>query len=372
MLRVLLLMLLPVAVQAQTVALPAITVTEVRQERLTEHVIASGLVTPVETVEVQPLIDGQPVQTVEAEVGDRVEEGEVLARLSEATLELNRARLEAQRAQSEAAAAQAEAGLTEAEAAAVEARADAERIEQLAAQNATSQAALDQARAALATAEARVTAARAQSEAARAEVQVAEAQLADLDLQLSRTEVRAPVAGQILTRNATIGAIASGAGEPMFTLSRDSALELRADVAESDLLHLAPGQPATLRLTDGSTLNGTVRLVEPQVDETTRLGRVRIAVADPARLRPGLFAQADIRTEERETLSVPTTALRREGGEAYVMRVVDGLVEEAAVTPGIREGDRVEVQGLQAGDRIVAKAGAFLHDGDRIEPVPAS
>ena len=68
-----------------------------------------------------------------------------------------------------------------------------------------------------------------------------QAQLANVDLQLARTDVKAPFAGEITARNAQLGAIASAAGQPMFTLIRDGALELRADVAEADLTRLAGG-----------------------------------------------------------------------------------------------------------------------------------
>ncbi|WP_128254249.1 efflux RND transporter periplasmic adaptor subunit [Falsirhodobacter deserti] len=357
---------------AQEASLPALTVTEARREVLTDRVIVSGLVQPVQRVEVQPLIDGQPVEALEADVGDYVAAGQVLARLSTATLELQRARLQAQRAQAEAAAAQAEAGRVEADASAVEARANAERTSQLQARNATSQAAVDQARAGAATAEARVTAAAQQVAAAKADIRVVDAQLADLDLQLRRTDVTTPVAGRVITRNAAIGQIASPSAEPMFVLIRDGQLELRADVSETDLLRLAQGQPATLTLPDGSTLQGRVRLVEPQVDETTRLGRVRIAVDDSSRLRAGLFAQAEIAAAQRETMALPATAVGRDAEGSFVMTVTDGTVHRTPVTTGIREGGMVEIaNGLSEGVQVVAKAGAFVREGDRINPVPA-
>lgn len=356
---------------AQEAALPALTVTEVRREVLTDRILASGLVQPVERVEIQPLIEGQPVERLEAEVGDRVDEGDVLARLSATTLELERTRLNAQRAQAVAAAAQAEAGRVEAEANAVEARANAERVAQLQARDATSEAAVDQARAGAATAEARITAARQQVAAAEADIRVADAQIADLDLQLSRTEVRTPVAGQIIARNATVGAIASANADPMFVLMRDGALELRADVAEGDLLRLSNGQPAQVRAVDGTVLPGRVRLVEPQIDEATRLGHVRVEVEDSAPLRPGLFAEATIIAAEREVPSLPATAVAQDVDGTFAMKVVEGVVARTPVTTGIRDGARIEIlSGLSVGDTVVARAAAFVRDGDRVRPVP--
>ena len=93
---------------------------------------------------------------------------------------------------------------------------------------------------------ARVTVARQSLEAARAQLALQDAQRANVELQLTRTEVKAPVAGLITARNATLGAIATAAGKPMFVMERDGALELRADLAEADLPRLKPGAPARL------------------------------------------------------------------------------------------------------------------------------
>jgi HlyD family secretion protein len=98
----------------------------------------------------------------------------------------------------------------------------------------------------------------------------------------------------------------------MFTLIRDGALELHADVVESDLLRLAPDQPAAIRVAGvAAPLTGHVRLVEPTVDAATRLGRVRIALDDPAAVREGMFGEAEITVAERAGSAVPVTAVER-------------------------------------------------------------
>lgn len=363
-------LLLPLPAPAQDAPPPAVTVTEVQTRDLTARVIVSGLIAPVERVAVQPLIEGQPIDELLADVGDTVQAGATLARLSPATLTLQKSRLTAQRASAQAAVAQAEAGRIEAEAAATEANATAERTAQLQAQGATSQAAIDQARAGRATSAARLAAAVQQVQAARAEQDVADAQIADIDLQLQRTAVTAPVSGEVMERNADRGAIASAGGSPMFVLIRDGALELRADVTEADLTTLRVGQPATLRVVGNVEIDGTVRLVEPQIDAATRLGRVRIAVDDPAALRPGMFAEGRVVTAERRSLALPVGAVGHDGNGNFALRVEGGTVRRVPVNVGIRDGNHVEItEGLAAGDRIVARAGAFVRDGDRVTAV---
>ncbi|TNC59174.1 efflux RND transporter periplasmic adaptor subunit [Rubellimicrobium roseum] len=358
---------------AAEAALPAITVSEVRALPLTDRVIASGLVDAVEEVAVQPLVEGQPIDELLADVGDTVTEGQVLARLSTSTLELQLSQLAANRATAEASITQAEASLVEARASAEEAQRVANRTAELAEAGSVSSAQRDQAEAAAVQAQARLRVAEQGIASAQAQLELADAQIANAELQLSRTEVKAPVAGLVVARNAQVGAIASSAAGPMFTLVRDGAMELRADVSEQDLLKLRPGQAARLSAVQGSApIPGEVRLVEPAIDPQTRLGVARVQIDDPSRVVKGMFLTAEVIVDEQEMMAVPVTAVGQGPDGATVMRVRDGVAERVSVTVGIRDGGLIGItEGLEAGDQVVTKAGAFVRDGDRINPIPA-
>lgn len=362
------------AAPAVAPALPAISVTEVAIVPLSDRIIASGLIAAVEEVQVAPLVEGQPLDSLLVDVGDMVTEGQVLAVLSRSTLDLQKTEAVASLAAARSTIAQAEAQLVEAESSAAEAARVASRTAKLREQGTTPQAQLETANSNAVSANARVTVARQGLESARAQLALAEARLENVELMLSRTEVKAPVAGKIVARNAKIGAIATAAGQPMFVITRDAALELRADVSESDLLRLAPGQKASLRAIGmADALQGTVRLVEPTIDPVTRLGRARIQVDQAGELRTGMFVEAEILAAERESLAVPVSAIGSTPEGSSVMRVKDGVVERVQVTTGIRDGGMVEItSGLAAGDQVVLKAGAFVRAGDRINPVPAT
>ncbi|MDP3960851.1 MAG: efflux RND transporter periplasmic adaptor subunit [Pseudorhodobacter sp.] len=354
--------------------LPAITVSAVARQTLRDRVLASGLVGPVETVQVPPLIEGQPIQSLLVEVGDRVAAGQVLAQLSSATLELQKSQFLATLASARAAIAQVEAQLIEARSSADEAQRVNLRTTTLKNQGTASQAAADQAAANAISATARVAVTTQSLAAAQAQLALVEAQIATVDLQLGRTRVIAPVAGVVVERNAQLGGVASAAGPAMFVLIRDGALELRADVAEPDLLRLAVGQRAQLAAvgTDAA-LTGTVRLVEPAIDTATRMGRARISIDVPDQMRAGMFVDASILVAERAALAVPVTALGSGAEGTTVMRVRGGLVERLAVVTGIRDRGMIEiVSGLAEGDLVVTKAAAFVRDGDHINPVPAT
>ena len=360
----------PAPAEPPAASLPAITVTPVIETVLRDAVFATGIFQPADTVFVQPQIEGQAIEEVHADVGDRVEAGQVLARLSDRTLTHQRSQLNASRAAAVATIAQTRAQIAEATALRDDAKRTWARTSKLSEQGTASTASLEQAEAQAATAEARLNAAVEGLGAAEAQIDLIDAQLADVDLNLSRTNVASPVAGVIVERDARVGAIASAGGEAMFTVIRDGALELHADVAEQDLLRIEAGQKVALRVVGRpDPISGTVRLVEPTVDAQTRLGRVRIALDDSALVRDGMFGEATILVAERTALAAPVTAISADGS---ALMVEDGVVTRVTVETGIRDGGLVEIRsGLALGATIVSRAGAFVRDGDRIHPVLA-
>ncbi len=360
-------------VEKSTVSLPAITVSKVTRLPMNDVVAASGLIGAVEQVLVQPQIEGQAIDAIEVEIGDTVAAGQVLARLSDTSLTLQKSQLLASLASANATIAQAEAQLIEAKTAADEAVRVKNRTLALTAAGTTSKSAADTATANATSTLARVTVATQGLVAAQAQLTLVDAQVANIDLSLKRTLVTAPVAGEVVERNAMVGAIASGGGQPMFMIVRDGLLELRADVAEQDILKLQAGQKASLSVVGlAETLTGTVWLVEPTVDATTRLGRVRISIDESDRVRSGMFADARILVQSREALAVPVSAVGGSGSETRALKVSGDTVKATMITTGIRDGGLIEVMsGLAEGDLIVTKAGAFVRDGDHINPIMA-
>lgn len=357
----------------ETQNLPAIVVTAAEERTIVDRVIATGTIQPVEEVYVAPLVDGLSIRSLGADVADRVKEGDTLATLNDDALVLENSRLAAMRAKAEASVAQMRAQLVEAKANAEEAGKARERADRLVTSGATSQAVFDQATAGAKAAISRVTSAEQAISVSQAEIKVMDAQIADIDLKLARTAVKAPVSGVIATRTAKIGSIAMGASEPLFSIIRDGEIELKADVSESAILKLAVGQKAHVTLAGGSDrLTGSIRLVEPTLNNDTRLGRVYIKLDEPEKARVGMFASAEIIVEERNGLVLPLSAVTTSQEGTVARKVEDGVVRLVKIETGIQDGQVIEIaSGLQAGDEVVAKAGAYVRDGDRIRPVKA-
>lgn len=354
--------------------LPAIVVTAAEERTVVERVIATGTIQPVEEVYVAPLVDSLSIRSLGADVADRVKEGDTLATLNDDALILQKSQLEAMRAKADASLAQMQAQLIEATANAEEAAKVRERAEKLVKSGATSQAIFDQATAASKAAVSRVTSAEQAISVSRAEIKVMDAQIADIDLKLARTAVKAPVSGIVSSRTARIGAIAMGVSQPLFSIIRDGEIELKADVPESSILKLAIGQKATITLAGGAApLTGSIRLVEPTLNADTRLGRVYIRIEEPERARVGMFASAEIVTQERRGLVLPLSAVTTSREGTVARKVEDGIVKLVKVETGIQDGQVIEIaSGLKVGDEVVAKAGAYVRDGDRVRPVKAA
>lgn len=123
-----------------------------------------------------------------------------------------------------------------------------------------STARVEQADATAAAANARVSSAEQAIEVSVADLKVFDSQIADADLKLARTDVKTPVSGTISAKNAKVGAIAAGNGDPLFTIIRNGDIELVAEVAESDIVRVMAGQKATISLSGSrEKLSGSVR-----------------------------------------------------------------------------------------------------------------
>jgi multidrug efflux pump subunit AcrA (membrane-fusion protein) len=114
-----------------------------------------------------------------------------------------------------------------------------------------------------------------------------------------------------------------------------------------------------------------VRAVYPEVDKATRLGKVRVRLDADPRLRVGSFARGGIELDRTRGVTVPQAAVLYGGPKRSSVLVVTGdTVEAREVRTGLGDDDDIEIRlGLEAGERVVARAGSFLRDGDRVRPV---
>jgi HlyD family secretion protein len=181
--------------------------------------------------------------------------------------------------------------------------------------------------------------------------------------------ITAPAAGLVSASTAAIGAPAT-AQQPPFRIVKNSEFDLVADAAAKDILKLAVGQPAVIRIVGGGVAQGRVRSVPTTVDQISQLGQVQIAITSKQRMLVNASGRAKITAGQSCGVSVPLTAILY-GDDSTVVQVIRrDRVETHRVDVGLMSGGQVEIKsGVNENDVVVAKAGALLREGDPVRPI---
>lgn len=306
---------------------PALTVTTTRPQQVIwpQMLSASGVIAPWQEASIGPQIGSYQLVEVRANIGDRVQRGQVLARLNPALLRAEAAQLQARYDQ---------------------ATANGRRALDLKASGGVSEQDVL---------------------AAETETKTAAALLAAKRLELRYTAILAPDDGVITARTATLGAVAP-AGQELFRMIRQNRLEWRGELTAGQLRAVAAGQAVTLSLPDGGQASALVRQAAPAMDDQSRLGLVYADIAQGGRARAGMYVTGAITIGKSRALTVPAQCVVVRDGRSYVM-LLEGRdpasVRLRAVKPGRRNEDVIEIlDGLTGGERLVFSGAGFLNDGD--------
>ena len=309
---------------------------------------ANGNVAAWQEVVIGSEISGYRLLTVNAEVGDSVRKGQLLA-------QINSDSIQAELRQSRAAVAEAEALLAEASA-------NAKRAQSLKDSGAASSLEISQYLTGQQTSQARL-------DAAKARVQADEVRLA-------QTRIIAPDDGIVAARVATVGSLTQ-MGQELFRIVRDHRLEWRAEVTAAELSQIDIGMRAQIQPPDATqpVVIGRVRSIAPVVDSNTRNGLIYVDLPSGLNrnaLQVGMFAQGQFILGQKTALSLPQSAVLLRDGFAYVF-VVDAnqRISQQKIQLGRRMAEQVEVIGLDATARVAASGVAFLADGDQVNVTQA-
>jgi RND family efflux transporter MFP subunit len=329
-----------------------VTLTHVVRTDISQTLALTGTTAalPNQDVRVSSLVPGRIVSLTVAE-GDRVESGEILAKLDDRPY---RDQLE----QAEAVAAQAKASFENA-------KLSRTRNEDLFQRGIAARKDLEDAR--------------TQESVAAAAVRQSEAALHLARLQLGRTEIVSPLNGQIAKRFVSDGEQVDGtAAQPIVEVANLRELEFIGNVPAMYLAKLHPGESVNVTTEAAARQNfpGRVVGVSPVVDPATGVGVVRIRVPNTGGLlRLGMFLNALIPIETHaHALTVPPEAIyRNESGEPRVF-VVDGdSATGAPVKIGIEAKEQVELlSGVKEGETVILTGGYGLGDKARVQARPDS
>jgi len=319
-----------------------VSVVRIQMLPISGGLVTSGVLAPRNQVTVSPDLSGYRVAKLDVEEGDWVRAGQPLAQMDGSILQAQLDQQVALAAEQKATADQRDK--------------EAQRVAGLEDQGVLPEEQLQSRRFAALSAHGAAGA--------------AAASVKEMQTRVAHMTVRAPVAGQIIQRNVSLGDISGVGANPWFVMAQDGQVELYADVSEGDFDKMRPGIHATVTLADDTTADGVVRLVSPRVDSTTRLGKVRISLPVRTDIRSGGYARATFTDLSRAVPALPETAVRYDANGASVMVVgADGKVSEAPVKTGEHGGGYVELlTGPPAGSVVVAKAASQVLPGDYVKP----
>jgi HlyD family secretion protein len=197
------------------------------------------------------------------------------------------------------------------------------------------------------------------------------ARLTAPDGQLGRglsVAVQSPTAGIVISKNVAIGALASARGMPLFRIAGGGEMELLAETPAKTLDRILPDQPAKVEFVGVGEFIGKVRLVPTAINPATQLAQLRILLGSDSRLRVGLFGLAKIDVGgSRCGPTIPLSAVLYGPDGAVVQVVRNNMIETRRVTLGLIAAGQAEIrEGIAVGDLVVAQAGSFVRDGDRV------
>jgi cobalt-zinc-cadmium efflux system membrane fusion protein len=192
--------------------------------------------------------------------------------------------------------------------------------------------------------------------------------------EVARVSLRAPFTGEVIERNATIGEVIDP-NKMLFTVADLSTVWVRADFPEQQAGRLKAGLTIEVRVSayPGTLFQGAITYVGAVIDPTTRTVTARAEVANPdGQLRPEMFADVTVVTDEQAVLSVPRAAVQQVGSRtvAFVVRGPRRF-ESRGVTLGQASSEYIQVvDGLTSGDDVVTEGSYALKSEYLREQMP--
>ena len=188
--------------------------------------------------------------------------------------------------------------------------------------------------------------------------------------------INSPVSGYITERNALPNMYAEPTTK-LYTVADLSRVWVYAQIFQDDIGRIKPGDVVQITVDSypGRTFSGQIEEILPQVDMTTRTVRVRLAIANPGlKLKPGMFVNADVKSNLGRQLVVPASAVFQSGTRQLVfLDHGNGSLEPKEIAVGPRVGDNfVVLKGLTAHQSIVTSANFLIDSESQLQAAAGS
>jgi RND family efflux transporter MFP subunit len=356
---------------------PTVAVAKATNEDISNAIVLTAEFKPFQEVDVMAKVSGY-LKEIKVDVGDRVEQGQLLATLEVPELrdDLSKADAAVVRAQAEVARAQDE--LRRAESSHQIAHLSFERLSGVLARKPglLAQQEIDEAKSRDLVAEAQVAAAKSSIAAVEEQVKLVTADTRKVKTLIDYTRVTAPFSGVITRRYGDPGSmIQAGTASqtqamPVVKLSQTSTLRLILPVPESSVPSVHIGQTVEVRVpTLSRSFPGRVARFTGKLSSSTRTMDTEVDVQNPGLvLLPGMYAEVDLTLAKRnKVLTIPTAAV--DPHRQVMIVTAANRIELRTLTLGLESPDRIEVKsGLSVGDLVVIAGRGGLEANDVVKP----
>lgn len=313
------------------------------------------------------------VKAVQAEEGDFVERGQLLCQLDDTQLqirlELARERLAQARFQLEKAKTRQQKATTQID----NTRKELVRLQKAFNEQLISERELAQAQYRLDELEHDERVSSSETREFSHRVEELEAEIKQAQLEISRTQIRAPFSGHVTQRSVELGRTIRNL-DALFRIGAFSPLYADVHLSEREAHQAKAGQPAAVRLgiDESVQCRGRVARISPVVDQSSGTVKVTVELTPcTSQLKPGAFVRVDIETDTRAgAVLIPKKAIVEEDGEHYVFVQNGDSAKRVKVSLGYESAGRVEIrQGVAAGEKVVVAGQGALKDGGKIKVV---
>lgn len=358
----------------RTDALPVVRVALVRRSPAASELLLPGAIQAITEAPILARADGYLLRR-NADIGDRVAAGQLLAQIEAPELDQQALQARAALDQTKAALEQAQANYDQARSNEDLARVTAGRWANLLRRGVVSRQDNDQQQANYKAQAAAVVASSKALAAARSNIAAAEANLARIEDLRGYLNVRAPFAGVITQRNLDVGALVTSGNTMLFRVAQIGVLRTFVNVPQVYAVSLRAGMPATLTLADrpGARYAGKVTRAASALDPATRTMLVEVQVPNSdGSLLPGMYVQVSLGAARKYPpllLDADALAVR---GEGTLVAVVDrdDRIHFRKIAVGRDYGPQIEVLGgIEEGEQVVINPNDAVREGARVRPI---
>lgn len=304
------------------------------------------------------------ITAVNVNIGDEVEEGEVLATVDDTSLRQSVRELEATVRVGRASLEEARVNLSNLES-------DLRRRRPLLERQMVTEREIEELESGILRAEQQIA-------VAQATIEQNEARLNTARENLRNTQIRAPFSGVVGERYVDRGSFVSP-GQDVFHIIDGGDIYVTVRIPERDAPRVNRDTPVGIRIgaMGSAPLKGRIHRIAPAMDPSTRSLRVDVVLeeAEELRIRPGMYARLELELGDvDDAVTVNNQAiLRRTDGTPYVWKVVEGEAQRQELVLGLVSRDRSQViEGLNAGDVVVFRGHEKLNEGTTVRDIGVS